>query len=322
MTPDELGRRFHDAIAGGDELASPGSGRTASRFAALWAAALDDLALARLIEAHHDAIAILRESGRTPHPDVGYAVWASESSVARVRAEPVGDAWRLHGDKRFCSGVGHVGRALITADTPEGSSLFELPVVESPGTLHWDTSTWRTDAFGATLTGTLHLDGAEVPADARIGEPGWYVARPGFWHGAIGVAACWAGGAAAIVAAHDLPEYSDPHRLAHAGAMRADVWEMRAVLERAASEIDADPTDRTGAGIARALAVRFVVERAASDVLRRFGASAGPAPRVFDADLARRCAELQLYLLQSHAERDLELLGNAPARSLAGPPGA
>ena len=113
--------------------------------------------------------------------------------------------------------------------------------------------------------------------------------------------------------------------------MRADVWEMRAVLVHAAGEIDDDPADHAGAGMARALAARFVVERAASDVLRRFGASAGPAPLAFDAGIARRCAELQMYLLQSHAERDLESLGRAdggpliarpaPPHPVAHPPG-
>ena len=36
-----------------------------------------------------------------------------------------------------------------------------------------------------------------------MGTPGWYVERNGFWHGAVGPAACWAGRAAGLVdAAH------------------------------------------------------------------------------------------------------------------------
>ena len=33
------------------------------------------------------------------------------------------------------------------------------------------------------------------PRAAPVGGPGWYLARPGFAWGAIGVAACWHGGA-------------------------------------------------------------------------------------------------------------------------------
>ena len=53
-----------------------------------------------------------------------------------------------------------------------------------------------------------------------VGDPGAYLTRPGFWHGAIGVAACWLGGARAVAE----PLYrraSDPHALAHLGAVDA-----------------------------------------------------------------------------------------------------
>ena len=320
MTPEDLRRRFDALVDAPFEPPPPGSGRTMTRFAELWAVAHDDLSLARLAEAHADAVAILHEDGRTPLPGARYAVWASEAPGRRLSAELDADGWRLSGMKRFCSGLGHVTHALVTADTPDDTALFEIPVQTAGPEARIDTSGWGTEAFAATLTGTLHLDRLHLPPTAVVGGPGWYVRRPGFWHGAIGVAACWAGGAAALVSAHDQLDVRDSHRAAHAGAMRSDVWEMRAVLERAAADIDRDPLDQTRAGMARALAVRFVIERATSDVIRRFGASTGPVPRAFDAHIARRCAELQLYLLQSHAERDMEALGRHADRSLTALP--
>jgi alkylation response protein AidB-like acyl-CoA dehydrogenase len=326
MTPDDLRKRFDALVDTPFEPPQPGAGRTMTRFAELWAVAHDDLSLARLAEAHADALAILHERGRTPIPGARYAVWASEAPGRRLSADLDAGGWRLSGAKRFCSGLGHVTHALVTADTPNTSdtpndtTLFEIPVRAAGTAARIDPSGWSTEAFAATLTGTLHLDNLHLPSTAAVGGPGWYVHRPGFWHGAIGVAACWAGGAAALVSAHDQLDIRDAHRAAHAGAMRADVWEMRAALECAAADIDRDPLDEARAGMARALAARFVIERAASDVLRRFGASAGPAPRAFDAAIARRCAELQLYLLQSHAERDLEALGRDADRSLIAPP--
>ena len=220
------------------------------RFAELWAVAHDDLSLARLAEAHADALAILHEDGRTPLPGARYAVWASEAPGCRLAAELDADGWRLSGTKRFCSGLGHVTHALVTADTPGGSALFEIPVQNAGPEARVDTSGWSTEAFAATLTGTLHLDRLHLPSTAAVGGPGWYLVRPGFWHGAIGVAACWAGGAAALVQRPRPTRVRDAHRAAHAGAMRADVWEMRAALERAAADIDRDPLDEARAGIA------------------------------------------------------------------------
>ena len=253
MTPDALRERFDALVDTPFEPPAPGGGRTMTRFAELWAVAHDDLSLARLAEAHADALAILHEDGRTQLPGARYAVWASEAPGCRLSAEPDADGWQLSGTKRFCSGLGHVTHALVTADTPGGSALFEIPVRATGPEARIDTSGWSTEAFAATLTGTLHLDRLHLPPTAAVGGPGWYVHRPGFWHGAIGVAACWAGGAAALVNAHDQLDVRDAHRAAHAGAMRADVWEMGAALERAAADIDRDPLDEARGGSARAL---------------------------------------------------------------------
>ncbi len=60
--------------------------------------------------------------------------------------------------------------------------------------------------------------------------------------------------------------------------------------------------------------VRHLVERAATDVLDRFGRATGPALLAFDAAVARRHAELTLYIRQCHAERDLEAIGRLIVR--------
>jgi len=61
----------------------------------------------------------------------------------------------------------------------------------------------------------------------------------------------------------------------------------------------------------QALKMRHMVEQMCTDVLRRFARALGPAPFVKDADVSRRYAELDLFLRQCHAERNLELLGRA-----------
>lgn len=55
--------------------------------------------------------------------------------------------------------------------------------------------------------------------------------------------------------------------------------------------------------------VRHLVEQACSDVLRRFARAYGPYPLAIHEETAQRYQELDLYLRQSHGERDLESLG-------------
>lgn len=144
------------------------------------------------------------------------------------------------------------------------------------------------------------------------GAPNWYLDRVGFWHGACGPAACWAGAAVGLVDAAELATDDDPHRRAHLGALRAHAWALAAVLRAAGDEIDRDPTDVTAAR-SRAVALRQTVERAVDDILDRVGRSLGPRPFVGDAVVSQRWSDTHLYVRQHHAERDLEVLGRGPA---------
>jgi alkylation response protein AidB-like acyl-CoA dehydrogenase len=142
-----------------------------------------------------------------------------------------------------------------------------------------------------------------------IGEKRWYLDRPGFWHGGCGPAACWAGGAAGLLDFAMRSKRDDPHTLAHIAAMHANVWAMESYLDAAGQEIDQNPDDYDAAKI-RALQVRQLVEQACSDSLRRFARAFGPYPMSMDAELSRRYQEIDLYLRQSHGERDLETLAH------------
>jgi hypothetical protein len=57
--------------------------------------------------------------------------------------------------------------------------------------------------------------------------------------------------------------------------------------------------------------VRAVVAGAAERAIRQVGHALGPAPLAFDEEHARRVADLELYVRQHHAERDLARLGAA-----------
>jgi hypothetical protein len=290
-----------------ERIPLPGSGGTAERHRRLMEVAREDVSLAKMMEAHWDAVAILAEAGREAVPGQLYAVWASEMPGKGLRLETEGNGYRVWGEKRFCSGAGLVDRALMSVGETE-RRLVEIDLRANAGRLRIDGSGWKTAAFALTSTSTIVFEDAVVEAGGSIGATEWYVERPGFWHGACGPAACWAGGALGLVDWALESRRKDAHTLAHRGALHAAGWEMQVCLEAAGREIDAAPGDAKGA-MRRALTVRHVVEQACTDVLRRFARAYGAHPLAMDAEASRRYQEVDLYLRQSHAERDLEALG-------------
>ena len=260
-------------------------------------------------EAHFDAISILAEAGRQAVPDALYGVWASEKPGQELKLVESSQGWVVRGTKHFCSGAEIVDRALVTVEAPN-PYLIEVNLRRQPERIVTDSSGWKASAFSHTNTGAVTFLDISIERDAIVGERGFYLSRPGFWHGACGPAACWAGGAVALVDYARVQTRSDPHTMAHLGAMVALEWSMRALLEAAGREIDLNPSDSRSARV-RALSVRHLIEQASSEILARFGRAYGPHPLALVAETANRIQELTIYLRQSHAERDLEELGKA-----------
>lgn len=279
----------------------PGHGRTPDRLRFLFEIGRRNLSLARLAEAHWDAVAILAEAGHKVAPNKIYGVWAAEAPGRSLHL--CGDT--LSGKKAFCSGAGMIDRALVTVVRPE-HQLIDVDLDQAG--LEFDRSEWHTRAFHETSTCTVTFNAIRICNDDLVGPAGFYLGRPGFWNGACGPAACWAGGAAGLVDWAANETRSDPHTLAHFGAMRADLWALQNLLDAAGTAIDRCPMDGLGAQI-RALRVRHLVELHATDILRRLARAYGPHPLAFDEAVATRYQELDLYLRQSHAERDLQALG-------------
>lgn len=312
----ETGARFasvvEDIDAGRSVFPLPGSGRTAERLSALRAAAEDDLCVARLVEGHVDALAILAELGG-PRPRAGqrWAVWAAQPPGTTLEAVRSGDGWALTGRKPYCSGAHACTHALVTAPAPDGPRLFAVAV--DPLVCVPVEGTWQ--AVGMAGSDSPDVSFEHAPATA-VGGVDAYVRRPGFQHGGIGVAACWYGGALAV--ARPLREAaarrSAPHADAHLGAADVQLHAAGAVLDRAAAEIDDDPSDKAGGARVRSLRVRALVESVCSDVLTRVGRATGAGPLCHDPRHARAAADLAVYLRQHHAERDLAGLGALLAR--------
>lgn len=306
----ELVRGWLDA--GDLDLPLPGSGHTARRWRTLATLAETDVAAGRLAEAHADAVAILAELGADPpKPGQWWGVWAAEAPDGVLTAD--GDD-TVDGVKAWCSGAGLCTHALVTARRGDGTRGLYAVALDHPGVRRL-ADTWCN--AGMRDTDTRSVAFTAVPAYA-VGTPNEYLDRPGFWHGAIGVAACWLGGARAVarplyraVGRQDA-DHADPHAQAHLGAVDAALTAAEAVLECAARQVDAEPRSATAELTARR--VRAVVETAVDEAITRTGRALGPAPLAQDAAHARRVADLTIYVRQSHAERDLAALGRLVAR--------
>jgi alkylation response protein AidB-like acyl-CoA dehydrogenase len=289
----------------------PGAGQTTERFAALAETSAVDLSLGRLVEGHTDAVAILAEAGMRPPPGAVLGVWAARRPDADVAATArPGGGWRLRGRKPWASGARLLTHALVTAACGDGGprlflvALHGNAVAPRPGT-------WP--AVGMALSESVDVDfDVAVSADAALGPPGWYVDRPGFWFGSVGVAACWQGGALGLtraVSAQLAAGNPDGHQLAHLGAAAARCASMARDIDWAAQRIDATPDDPGRAVQAVALQVRHLIEDGCVEVAARVGRAGGAGPLCRDQAQARRFADLPVYIRQHHAERDDETLG-------------
>jgi alkylation response protein AidB-like acyl-CoA dehydrogenase len=291
------------------ELPLPASGRTAERWQRLAQLAEEDIVAARIAEAHVDAVAILHELGGKP-PELGqlWGVWSAESPEAVLTATNNRGAYTLSGTKVWCSGAGFCSHALVTARLADGSQgLFAVALVD-PAVKALPSTWWNTGMAGSD-TRSVQFTNAQAVA---LGDPGDYLNRPGFWHGAIGVAACWLGGARKV--AEPLyrcaaSESADAYSLAHLGAVDAALAAGEAMLTNAAIQVDADPFDRSGTAELLARRIRAIVEHAADEAITRTGRALGPGPLCQDGRHAQRVADLSIYIRQSHAERDLAALG-------------
>jgi len=290
-----------------NRLPLPGRGQTPARHRALMEFGRTDLSLARIAEAHTDAVAILAARDRLPRNEALYGVWAAEAPRAKVIARPMsGGRWQLDGVKQYCSGATFLSAALVTAHCDDAVWLFDVALDQSG--VHTEPSTWETPAFADTATGPVSFNAVAVSNDCLVGRANWYLERPGFWHGALGPAACWAGGALSLVDAATQLQRRDAHSRAHLGAMQAAAWALGALLDKAGHEIDSDPLDERGEARVRALKVRHLVERFCAEVLDRFGRATGPQLLAYDRQIARQHMALTLYIRQCHAERDLETI--------------
>ncbi|GAB3573231.1 acyl-CoA dehydrogenase family protein [Leifsonia lichenia] len=315
-----------DALAAvrGDDLAPfPGEGGTADRFRFLARAAAADVTAARVLEPHLDALTILHEAGDEPAAaGTTWGVFAAEAPGAELRATTDGNAWVLDGVKPWCSLGARLTDALVTAATEDGGRrMFRVSLRQQGVTAQQ--AVWVARGLAEVASGPLEF--ASVPA-RPVGGPGWYLDRPGFRWGAIGVAAAWWGGClplADALLAKATRQGANQLTASRAGRVHRMLAAARAHLAAAAAVIDG----RTSVGDAAAApaavaddeaavlahAVRGTVADAVVETLAAARDVLGPSALAFDESRARRYADLDLYVSQYHrGPDDVSLVGHLP----------
>ena len=271
--------------------------------------------MARVVEPHLDALAILAQAGLDTEieavsgsKDSVWGVFAAESIEHRLRATRDDQGrWSLRGVKPWCSLAGSLSHALVTAWVSEDQRQLFAVELRSPAAQVLPTQ-WRARGLQLVESGPVRFDAAvAVP----IGEPAWYISRPGFAWGGIGVAACWYGGAVGLARRLTAPASRPPDQVAHLHVGRVDtvLHAAHCVLVDAAGRVDSGRAAGS-AGRLLALRARQVVVDAAETVLHHVDHALGPAPLAFEEEHARRVDDLRLYVRQHHAERDLAALGS------------
>jgi alkylation response protein AidB-like acyl-CoA dehydrogenase len=291
----------------------PGEGRTADLWSLLATLGATDLQLARAVEPHLDALAILGEARAAGHasPVVAGATWgvfAAEGPGTRLSVVRSETGWRLTGTKPWCSLADRVSHALVTAwVNDERRGLFAVDLRDEGVTTAPRPEDWS--PRGLVDVVSLPVEMQDVPA-TPVGPPGWYLRRDGFAWGGIGVAAVWYGGAVGLARRLARPRGRERDQVSHLhlGHVDAGLAAARALLGEAATAVDEGRASGED-GAAWALRVRAVVAETCEGVLRAAEHDLGPGPQVAEPEHAARLADLRLYLRQHHAERDVAALG-------------
>ncbi|SDP44339.1 hypothetical protein SAMN04489867_2476 [Pedococcus dokdonensis] len=329
---DTVGAALQLARTWGRRLERPGQGRTAQLWSALATIGSVDLTVARVVEPHLDALAILAESESegvagagggdrtTSVPrDATWGVYAAEGPGPRLTATQRGSGWVLDGHKPWCSLADRVSHALVTAWVDDSTrGLFAVALGDRGVTPVTAQGAWVSHGLPEVTSCGMDVSGVLA---RPVGAPGWYLQRPGFAWGGVGVAAVWFGAAVAVarrVARHVGQRPPDQVAHLHVGQLELAVSTAREALAVAARAADGGSNEDPGLVATR---TRSIVADAVETALQVADHAMGPGPLATDAEHVQRVSDLRLYVRQHHAERDLADLGRrALAAAGDGPP--
>ncbi len=277
-------------------------------FEALRALGRANLSVARLFEGHMNAVklvmlygspAMRREIALAIGKGLLLGVWGADDLAAPLSFARRGAHLRLGGAKRFASGLGLVGRAVVTAASDEGARMLLVPTTEAQ---RCDQQVWRMAGMRATRSGRYDFEGVELPAASLLGEPGDYLREPHFEGGIWRYCAAHLGGAEALYEAMRealvaRERADDPHQQRRIVEAASAIETARLWLVRAASEVEADGAQPAKATLS--LLAREITEASCRTVIETVERALGMAAHEEGTGVERMRRELALFLCQA-----------------------
>jgi alkylation response protein AidB-like acyl-CoA dehydrogenase len=289
-------------------LPLPGSGQTLLRWHILSTIAQHDVSLAKCVESHTHALAVMTELGYLLAPkQSAWGVWCTEGPENVVTLTSSGDRLQsgdtviLQGCKQWCSGAPYLTHALISCHDQHGKRFITAVDLDQVGI----TITLANQAaVGMSNTAASDVTLAQVHGTI-VGNDDDYLLRPGFWYRGAGVAACWYGALAGL--SHYVFEAAkkqpSDYQLVHLAALDVYLSQCQSLLRDTASHIDQQPFKPNLIEIYR---TRLAIENAIEHCLPRISRALGVEPLFTDNKLAKLMADLPVFLRQSRAEHDQE----------------
>lgn len=276
-----------------------------------------NLPVARLFEGHVNALRLIRTYGdpllqAEVQRDLGagmlLGVWGAEGDKPLTV-----DGNCLSGGKKFASGLGSVGKAVVTIG--QGSDV-RLALLDVSDTARHNLASWRKTGMQATDSGDF--DATDLPSSALrwIGEPGQYFREPLFVGGVWRIAAVQAGGALGLLRAavdylaglERLTNDAQVARLAPVltRALAAAEFTRRAAICAEGPEGVLEP-ERAASLSAQA---RLLTEEVGQDVIAAVERSVGLQHFELDAATGRIARDLATYMRQAARDALLQRAGS------------
>ena len=223
------------------------------------------LPVGRIVEGHVNALKLIalygtadQRANATADATAGviFGVWGADGAPAASFTRGLGSGITLSGEKRFCSGLGLVGRAIMTAGGADGGQLV-LADVTRPDRA--DASVWQVSGMRATASGTYDLNGLQAEC---LGKPGDYQIEPYFEGGTWRYSALHVGGLEALAefVRRHLLGTTDPHQTHRLAQLVVLADTARLHVEAAALAVESGHDSQ--AAVTRALLAREAVEQA------------------------------------------------------------
>ena len=285
-----------------------------------------DLPLARLYEGHVNAIKLVELYADAPLREFVHervrrgtlmGVWGAPGQdplrVEIIAPDGAPDGWTLAGSKAFASGLGTVGLAVVTVADPVSTGQSRLLIVDVADPERQHPDEWHASGMRATRSGGYRFDGVRLEPDRALGAPGVYEREPWFEGGTWRYVAAHVGAMEGLVDAcvaelRTRDRAGDPHQAARIGRAAALTVGARALVERAAHEVEsADVQDEEAVrrAVTLALLTRERVEEDAVTLLGLVERALGMGAFTRGHPIERRRRDLGLYLRQAAPDAKL-----------------